>query len=217
MVCYSTRKSSKWGVCSLRGSSDPPNGSYKPWWKIICIDKVLKDIHKKIWHFYFGIRITQKMVCYITRKSSKWCVCSLRGSFDPSNRSNHPWWTTICIDKVLMDVNEKIWHFWRRNSYHPKNGVLLHTKIVEMRRMLASGIVWPCERVGQAVMANRMHSQGHDGRQRKNLAFLTSESGSPKKWCAIANKNRRNDAHACFRALLTLQMGRTSRDGKPYA
>ena len=86
-----------------------------------------------------------------------------------------------------------------------------------MRRMLTSGIVLPCKRVGQAMRANRMHSQVHDGRQRKNLEFLTSESGSPKKWCPIANKNRRNDAHACFGALLTLQMGWTSLDGQLYA
>uniref|UniRef100_A0A3Q7HH71 Uncharacterized protein n=1 Tax=Solanum lycopersicum TaxID=4081 RepID=A0A3Q7HH71_SOLLC len=64
-------------------------------------------------------------------------------------------------------------------------------------------------------MANRMHRQGLDGRPRKNLAFLTSESGSPKKWCAIAHENRRNEAYARFGARLTLQMGRTSRDGQP--
>ena len=66
-------------------------------------------------------------------------------------------------------------------------------------------------------MANRMHSQGLDGRQRKNLVFLTLEFKSPKKWCAIAHENRRNEAYARFGARLTLQMGRTRRDGQPYA
>ncbi|TMW80154.1 hypothetical protein EJD97_023485 [Solanum chilense] len=66
-------------------------------------------------------------------------------------------------------------------------------------------------------MANRMHRQGLDGLPRKNLAFLTSESRSPKKWCAIANENRRNEGYARFRARLTFQMGRISRDGQPYA
>ncbi|TMW91232.1 hypothetical protein EJD97_014584 [Solanum chilense] len=66
-------------------------------------------------------------------------------------------------------------------------------------------------------MANRMHRQGLDGRPRKNLAFLTSESGSTKKWCAIAHENRRNEAYARFGARLTFQMGRKSRDGQPYA
>ena len=47
----------------------------------------------------------------------------------------------------------------------------------------------------------------------KNLAFLTTESESPKKLCAIAHENRRNEAYARFGARLTLQMGRTSRDG----
>ena len=67
------------------------------------------------------------------------------------------------------------------------------------------------------MMANRMHRQGLDGRPRKNLAFLTLESGSPKKSCAIAHENRRNEGYARFGARLTFQMGRTSRDGQPYA
>ena len=66
-------------------------------------------------------------------------------------------------------------------------------------------------------MANRMHRQGLEGRPRKNLAFLTSESGSPKKWCAITHENRRNEAYARFEARLTLKMGRTSHDGQTYA
>ena len=66
-------------------------------------------------------------------------------------------------------------------------------------------------------MANRMHRQGLDGRPKTNLAFLTSESGSPKKWCAIAHENRRNEAYSRFGARLTLQMARTIRDGQPYA
>ena len=61
-------------------------------------------------------------------------------------------------------------------------------------------------------MANRMHKQGVDGRPRKNLAFLTSESRSPKKWCAIAHENRRNEGYARFGARLTFEMGRTSRE-----
>ena len=66
-------------------------------------------------------------------------------------------------------------------------------------------------------MANRMHRQGLEGRPQKKLAFLTSESGSPEKWCAIAHENRRNEGYARFMARLTFQMGRTSRDGKPYS
>ena len=66
-------------------------------------------------------------------------------------------------------------------------------------------------------MANRMHRQGLDGRPQKSLEFLTSESGSPKKLCAIAHGNRRNEAYARFVACLTLQMGLTSRDGQLYA
>ena len=62
-----------------------------------------------------------------------------------------------------------------------------------------------------------MDRQGLDGRPQKKLAFLTLESGSPKKWCAIAHENHRNEAYARFGACLTLQMGRTIRDGQPYA
>ena len=66
-------------------------------------------------------------------------------------------------------------------------------------------------------MANRMHRQGLDGRPQKIFAFLTSESGSPKKWCTIAHENRRNEGYARFGARLTFQMGRTGRDGTPDA
>ena len=52
---------------------------------------------------------------------------------------------------------------------------------------------------GQSVMANCMHRQGLDGRPRKNLAFFTSESGSPKKWCSIAHENHQNEAYALLR------------------
>ena len=62
-----------------------------------------------------------------------------------------------------------------------------------------------------------MHRQGLDGRPIKNLAFLTSESGSPKKWFAIAHENHRNKEFARFGARLTFQMGRTDRDGQPDA
>ena len=71
--------------------------------------------------------------------------------------------------------------------------------------------------VGQAVMANRMHRQGLEGRPQKNLAFLTSESGSPKKWCAIAHQNRQNQGYARFGARLTFKMGRTVCEGQPDA
>uniref|UniRef100_A0A3Q7HZ97 Uncharacterized protein n=1 Tax=Solanum lycopersicum TaxID=4081 RepID=A0A3Q7HZ97_SOLLC len=66
-------------------------------------------------------------------------------------------------------------------------------------------------------MANRMHRQGLYRCPRKILAFFTSESGSPKKWCAIAHENRRNEAYARFGLRLTLQIGRKNRDGQLYA
>ena len=118
------RISSKWVVCKLRGSFDVENGPDCSWGPTRCIAKVLKDVHNFFGIFDVEIRITQKMVCYSTRKSSKWGVCSLRGSFDLPNGSDKPWCHTVCIDKVLTDVHKKIWHFWRRNPDHPKNGVL---------------------------------------------------------------------------------------------
>ena len=60
-----------------------------------------------------------------------------------------------------------------------------------------------------------MHRQGLDGRPQKNLAFLTSESRSPKKWFAIAHENHRNEGYARFGARLTFKMGRTGREGQP--
>ena len=124
MVSNCTRKSLKWEVCSLWCSFDLPNGSDKQDWPTVCIDKDLTDVHEKIWHFWRRNPDHPKNgVIYSTRKSSKWGVCSLRGLFDPPNGPDKPWWPTLCIDKVLMDVHEKIWHFWRRNPDHPKNGV----------------------------------------------------------------------------------------------
>ena len=64
------------------------------------------------------------------------------------------------------------------------------------------------------MIANRMNRQGLDGRPKKNLAFLTSKSESPKKWCAIAHENRRNEGYARFGARLTFKMGRRSREGQ---
>ena len=82
-----------------------------------------------------------------------------------------------------------------------------------MRGMLLRGSFDSQKVAENAVMANHMNRQGLDGRPRKNLAFLTSESGSPKKWCAIGHENCRNEGYARFEARLTFQMGRTSRDG----
>ena len=62
-----------------------------------------------------------------------------------------------------------------------------------------------------------MHRQGLDGRPQKNLAFLTSESGSPKKWFTIAHENRRNEGYARYKARLTFKMGRKGREGQLYA
>ena len=107
MVCCSTQKSLKWGVCSLRGSFDLHNGSGGPWGPTGCIDKVLTDVHKKIGIFDVRIRIAQKMVSYSTQKLSKWGVFSLRGSFDLQNGSNGLWGQTVCINKVLTDVHKK--------------------------------------------------------------------------------------------------------------
>ena len=66
-------------------------------------------------------------------------------------------------------------------------------------------------------MANRMHRQGLEERPKFFLAFLTSESESPKKWFAIAHENRPNEGYARFGARLTFQIGQTSRDCQPDA
>ena len=54
-----------------------------------------------------------------------------------------------------------------------------------------------------------------EGRPQKNLAFFTSEYGSPKIWFAIAHENRRNELYAHFGARLTFKMGRMGREGQP--
>ena len=62
-----------------------------------------------------------------------------------------------------------------------------------------------------------MHRQGLDARPQKNFAFLTSESGSPKKWFSIGHENRRNEGYARFGARLTFNMGHTGLEGQPDA
>ena len=62
-----------------------------------------------------------------------------------------------------------------------------------------------------------MHRQGLNGRPLKNLAFLTSESGLPKKKFAIAHENRRDEGYARFGARLTFKIGQTGHEGQPDA
>ncbi len=62
-----------------------------------------------------------------------------------------------------------------------------------------------------------MHRQCLDGRPQTNLAFFTSESRLPKKWCATAHENRQNEAYARSGARLTFQMAQKTRDSQPYA
>ena len=66
-------------------------------------------------------------------------------------------------------------------------------------------------------MANRMHRQGLEGLSRKNLAFLTSEARSTKKWCAKEHENRQNEGYARFVARLTFKNDRTGSEGQPDA
>ena len=58
-----------------------------------------------------------------------------------------------------------------------------------------------------------MHRQGHDGHPQKFFAFLTSESGLPKK----AHEYHRKEGYAKFGARLTFKMSRTGREGQPDA
>ena len=110
-------------VCSLRGSFDIQNGSDSPWGKLDALTSSWRTSTKKIWHFWLRNPDHPKMVCYSTRKLSKWGVFSLRGSFDLKNESDGPWGKNVCINKVLTAV-QKNWHFCCRNSDHPKNGLL---------------------------------------------------------------------------------------------
>ena len=75
---------------------------------------------KKIYNFDVGIWITQSVVCYSIRKSSKWGVCSLRGSFDLQNGSDGLWGTTRCIEKVLDGRPQIFFAFLTSKSRSPK-------------------------------------------------------------------------------------------------
>ena len=62
-----------------------------------------------------------------------------------------------------------------------------------------------------------MHRQCLEVRPQNNLAFLMSQSESPKKLFNIAHKNSRNEGYARFGARLTFKMGRTGREVQPDA
>ncbi|KAG5572582.1 hypothetical protein H5410_062348 [Solanum commersonii] len=85
--------------------------------------------------------ITKKSMDYSTRKSAKWGVCLLRGSFDLENRpvwlsgptvsiakgsfdlKNGQVWTSRpigSISKVLTDIHEYFWQKLHQNSKSPK-------------------------------------------------------------------------------------------------
>ena len=66
-------------------------------------------------------------------------------------------------------------------------------------------------------MVKWQHIQGLDGRQQNILEFLTSESGSTKKWFAIAHENRRNGVYVRFEASLIFKMGLTVRETQSAA
>ena len=85
-----------------------------------------------------------------------------------------------------------------------------------MRGMLAWGLVWPSKWFGRAVRTKHIHRQGLEGRPQKNLAFLTLEYGSPKKWFVIAHENHQNEGYARYGARLTFKMGRTGHEGQPH-
>ncbi|KAG5600588.1 hypothetical protein H5410_031958 [Solanum commersonii] len=73
MVNYSTRISAKWGVYLLRRSFDLENGMFWPSWPTLSIAK--KNLRR-------NPRTKKKMVNYSTRKSAKWEVYLMWGSFD---------------------------------------------------------------------------------------------------------------------------------------
>ena len=65
--------------------------------------------------------------------------------------------------------------------------------------------------------ANWMHWQDLDERPQKKYGIFDFGIQITQKWFAIAHENRRNEGYASFKARLTFKIGRTGREGKPYA
>ena len=168
---------------------------------------------KKFGIFYVGIRITKKIGCKIVEMRG---MLALRLVW-PSKWVGQAVMANHMHRKDLDGRTRKNLAFLSSESWSPKKSWAIAHENRRNEGMLASGLVWPSKWVGQAVMANRMYRQGFEEPPKKNLAFLTSESRSPKKWCALAHKNLQNEGYARFGARLTFQMCRTSRDGQPYA
>ena len=89
----------------------------------------------------------------------KWGICAFWVTFDLQKGSYWPWCPNGCIAMVLIDVQKKFCIFDVGIWVTKKMMVLLHTKIIEMESMRASGLVWPWKWVRLSVSKNQLHSK----------------------------------------------------------
>ena len=158
------------------------------------------------------------MVCYSTRKSSKWGVCSLWGSFDLQNGSDGPWGTTRCIEKVLDGRPQKFLAFLMSESGSPNKWFPIARENRQNEGYARFGARFTLK-MGQTGFEGQLDAKTRSWQTttKKFGIFYVGIRITQKMVRYIEHKNRRNEGYASFGARLTFQMGRTSCDGQLYA
>jgi len=119
---YSTRKSAKLGGFPALGHIWPLK------WDVLAVKS--NWLHSKgrngrprkiLAKNYVRIQITKKYMDYSTRKSAKWGVYLLWGTFEFQNGTFWPWGLTGSTAKVLTDVHEIFWQKLYQNSRSSKS------------------------------------------------------------------------------------------------
>ena len=120
-VDYNMRKSAKIGVFLALGHIWPLK------WDVLAVKAnwlQRKGLNGCSWKNLAKImsefQITKKCMDYSTRKSAKWGVYLLWGTFDLQNGTFWPWGLTGSIAKRLTDVHEINWQKLCRNFRSPK-------------------------------------------------------------------------------------------------
>jgi len=143
---------------------------------------VLTDVHENFWQKLCRKSISPKSPWTIAHENRQnrgvYLLCS---TFDLQNGTFWPRGLTGCIAKVLTVVHEKFWLKLFRKSRSPKSSWTIPHENRQYWGFSALGNVWPLKWDVLSMSANRLHSQGLNGRPRKILAKIISKFKITKK------------------------------------
>jgi len=116
------------------------------------------------------------------RKSAKWGIYLLRGSFDLENGPFWPWGPTVTIEKVLTDIQVKFLLEWGQNSGSPKNPWTIAYENRQNGGITCSGDRLTLKMGCFGHGANRLHREGLNEPTGKILAKIRLEFQITKKY-----------------------------------